>query len=243
MRKYRDLNSTGFSSKVMSTTTHQLPDWEGEVAPKKGFFAKPKLFATTPAHPDKAEAAAAITAGTQSRTQSSLSDRFNRMLPPNRTYFGRSRKIFLLALFGLLLLVVLILGLGLGLGLRNSSSSQNLPLPSNTDTFNGDITYYAPGLGACGITSSSSDAICAVSHIIFDAASSGSNPNANPLCNRKIRLTRFNEKTNKQASIDVTVVDRCTGCKAEDIDLSLSMFEKLASEELGRTTASWAWLN
>lgn len=38
--------------------------------------------------------------------------------------------------------------------------------------------------------------------------------------------------------MDVTVVDRCTGCKATDVDLSLRMFEILADEEQGRVVSS-----
>lgn len=108
--------------------------------------------------------------------------------------------------------------------------------------FTGDLTYYAPGLGACGITSSSTESICAVSHIIFDAASTSSNPNANPLCGKKIRITRQKESGSGNSTADVTVVDRCVGCKAEDLDLSINVFEKLALETEGRVTGSWAWL-
>jgi len=68
--------------------------------------------------------------------------------------------------------------------------NRNLPLPSNTETHTGDLTYYGTGLGACGVTSGDNDDIVSVSHIIFDAASTGSDPNANPLCGRKIRATR-----------------------------------------------------
>lgn len=38
------------------------------------------------------------------------------------------------------------------------------------------------------------------------------------------------------------VVDRCVGCKATDLDLSLKMFEGLAEESQGRVVGSWAWL-
>jgi hypothetical protein len=87
--------------------------------------------------------------------------------------------------------------------------SQNLPLPNGHDTYTGDLTYYSPGLGACGITSSDKDAVVAVSHYTFDAVQKGSDPNSNPLCNKKIRATRVNEKTGESSSIDVTVIDRC----------------------------------
>lgn len=87
--------------------------------------------------------------------------------------------------------------------------SQNLPLPMNSDINQGDLTYYSPGLGACGKTSTDGDNICAVSRIIFDAVSRGSNPNTNPLCGLKIRATRYYEHLNEQRSLDLTVVDRC----------------------------------
>jgi expansin (peptidoglycan-binding protein) len=115
--------------------------------------------------------------------------------------------------------------------------TQNLPLPtSNGGPYTGDLTYYEPGLGACGITSASSDSICAVSHLVFDAAQKGSNPNSNPLCGLKLRLRRDGK------SVDVTVVDRCVGCKATDIDTTTSVFSQLAGIVQGRVPVDWAWL-
>lgn len=84
-----------------------------------------------------------------------------------------------------------------------------IPLPNGAETYTGDLTYYNPGLGACGIESGDNDAVVAVSHYTFDAAQKGSDPNQNPLCNRKIRATRVDERTGKSVSIDVTVIDRC----------------------------------
>jgi expansin (peptidoglycan-binding protein) len=43
--------------------------------------------------------------------------------------------------------------------------------------------------------------------------------------------------------VDVEVVDRCVGCAATDLDLSLSMFTSLAEEAQGRVVGSWAWLS
>ena len=88
-------------------------------------------------------------------------------------------------------------------------SSQNLPLPTKSKIYQGDLTYYAPGLGSCGITSTDGDDICAVSHVLFDAVSEGSNPNTNPLCGLKIRANRYDERVKAQRSLDLTVVDRC----------------------------------
>jgi hypothetical protein len=82
-----------------------------------------------------------------------------------------------------------------------------LPLPNGSQTYTGDLTYYEPGLGACGVVSTSKDDIVSVSHYTFDAMQKGSNPNQNPLCGRKIRAQRVNN--GKTVSVDLTVVDRC----------------------------------
>jgi expansin (peptidoglycan-binding protein) len=114
---------------------------------------------------------------------------------------------------------------------------QSLPLPSaNGGPYTGDLTYYGPGLGACGITSANGDSIVAVSHLIFDAVSVGSNPNANPLCGKMIRARR------NGVSVDLKVVDRCVGCAARDLDVTEDTFAKLADVALGRVKVEWSWL-
>jgi hypothetical protein len=148
--------------------------------------------------------------------------------------FSRRTKIIILSA----LLALLILLIGLAAGLSTHHSSQNLPLPGgNGGPFTGDLTYYAPGLGACGVTSTDSDKIVAISHIVFDAASTGSDPNANPLCGKKIRARR-NDK-----SVDLTVVDRCTGCQPKDIDVTIDTFGDLADVAQGRVLVEWNWLD
>ncbi|ESZ90294.1 hypothetical protein SBOR_9323 [Sclerotinia borealis F-4128] len=229
----------------MANTIHETPEWETPT-PKQSFLSRHDIFSkpestlpTTKEGPSDSSDNAVVT-GTLGKP--TLIERFNGVVPRNRTYFGLSRKVFLLIVGGaIVLLLALILGLGIGLGLKHSSSKA-LPLPSNGGIFTGDLTYYAPALGACGITSSSTESICAVSHIIYDAASTSSNPNANPLCGRKIRIIRQKESGSGNNTVDVTVVDRCVGCKAEDLDLSLTVFDKLAQEAQGRVTGSWAWL-
>ncbi|KAL1852274.1 hypothetical protein Plec18167_006090 [Paecilomyces lecythidis] len=149
---------------------------------------------------------------------------------------NRRKRLLLLGGIGAVILLALIIGLAVGLTVGKNGVS-NLPLPTNHGgPYTGDLTYYDPGLGSCGITSSGSDSICAVSHLVFDAASTGSDPNQNPLCGMKIRLRRDGK------SVDVKVVDRCVGCKATDIDTTRSVFSKLANLDQGRVTTEWAWL-
>jgi hypothetical protein len=83
----------------------------------------------------------------------------------------------------------------------------------------------------------------AVSHLVFDAVQKGSNPNQNPLCGKKIRASRYNEKAGSQRSVDLTVTDRCVGCKATDIDVTTSVFDQLADRDAGRVVTTWAWLD
>jgi len=219
------------------TKIHETPEWEAP-ASKKGLFSKVNLFAPTTSKEARAE-----TAGTETGdVKRTFSDRW---LPHWLAFMGRSRKSFFCSLAALLLLLALILGLALGLGLSHKSKSQSLPLPSNTGIFTGDLTYYSPGpgYGACGYENTADDSICAVSHLLWDAVSTSSNPNLNPLCGKKIRITRYDPTRGGNRSVDVEVVDRCVGCLATDLDLSLKMFTSLAEEAQGRVVGSWAWLN
>ncbi|KAE9963056.1 hypothetical protein BLS_009742 [Venturia inaequalis] len=118
-----------------------------------------------------------------------LIQRFDRIFPPYKRYLGtRRRKFLILLAVVLVLLLALIIGLAVGLS-SGFSKTQNLPLPTNRETHTGDLTYYSQGMGACGIVNSESDKIVAISHLVFDAAQVGSNPNSNPLCRKKIRTT------------------------------------------------------
>ncbi|RMY52860.1 hypothetical protein D0863_14130 [Hortaea werneckii] len=152
------------------------------------------------------------TAGGSTGTRSLL----DRLLPPRKRYLGLKRKTFLWILLAIsLCLLALIIGL-------------------------------SPGLGACGVTSTEDDFIVSLSHILFDAAGSstdaGGNSNENPLCGRMLRATRYNEEASAQRSVDLRVVDRCTGCEVDDLDTSLKAFERLAPSASGRVDVSWAWL-
>ncbi|KAG7090506.1 hypothetical protein E1B28_009619 [Marasmius oreades] len=102
----------------------------------------------------------------------------------------------------------------------------------------GDVTFYTPGLGSCGITSGSNELVAAVAAGIFDTfPGAGPNPNLNPICNKRARVTAGGK------SVDVTVVDRCPGCIGGSIDLSPAAFAVLAAESVGRIKgASWIFI-
>ena len=206
----------------------QVPEWE-HIAASDGSAKE----AQKTVHPSK---------------RAALSTKFDTIVPPHRTYLRLSRKRFLIALTcALLALLALIIGLAVGIsGGSSSSKTKNLPLPSNTETHTGELTYYATGLGACGETNKNGDKIVAVSHLLFDAAgstsSNGGNSNANPLCGKMLRAQRFNTVVGAMRSVDLKVVDRCTGCAPTDLDITEDIFAELADVGQGRVDVTWAWL-
>ncbi|KAF8446014.1 RlpA-like double-psi beta-barrel-protein domain-containing protein-containing protein, partial [Boletus edulis BED1] len=99
-------------------------------------------------------------------------------------------------------------------------------------------TYYATGLGACGITNNDGQHIAAVSHVLFDAfpGYAGVNPNTNPVCGKQVTVT-YQGKT-----VTVTITDRCEACQVTDLDFSPSAFDILADPSVGRIDMTWDWV-
>ncbi|KAI8634836.1 RlpA-like double-psi beta-barrel-protein domain-containing protein-containing protein [Xylariaceae sp. FL1651] len=125
----------------------------------------------------------------------------------------------------------------LALAAGTSSLVSALPLEPRQSVQTGDLTYYTPGLGACGVTNTEDDAIVALSWQLFDQYTPASgNPNLNTLCGRQIQITR------NGASAVVTVADRCTGCQLNDLDVPIKVFGELADPAAGRVQMEWTWL-
>ncbi|RYC64836.1 hypothetical protein CHU98_g1341 [Xylaria longipes] len=90
--------------------------------------------------------------------------------------------------------------------------------------FSGDMTYYYPGLGSCGWTNGNNDAVVALS------------PSKSGNCGKSIRI-HYQDK-----STTAKVVDKCPGCAAEAIDVSPSVFSKLANQDQGRVKVTWEFI-
>jgi hypothetical protein len=122
---------------------------------------------------------------------------------------------------------------------KAASTSNNSNLPSfMVGTQTGQGTFYATGLGACGITNTDTDHIAAVSHLLFDnfPGYNGVNPNDNPLCGKTVTATYQGK------SVVVSLTDRCTGCALTDLDFSPSAFDILADPSVGRISGmTWVW--
>ncbi|KAK4169191.1 RlpA-like double-psi beta-barrel-protein domain-containing protein-containing protein [Cladorrhinum sp. PSN259] len=102
-------------------------------------------------------------------------------------------------------------------------------------SFQGDLTYYAVGLGACGFDDSGKDHtenIVAISHELMGIQSNG-----NPFCGKTITVS-YGGKT-----VQATVRDKCMGCQKEAIDCTEKMFLDLfGSLDVGRKSVDW-WFN
>lgn len=203
-------NNTPKESPFVETIANSVPGW-GEV-PQEGAGAKSKRVGLGFGH---------------GPVRWAIEDRLDRVYPPHKRIFGLARRtVLIIAGIAFLALLGLIIGLAVGLSYKSeyvllcmtvdtelttlSSKPRNLPLPAGAETYTGDLTYYEPGLGACGITSTAEEDIVSISHFTYDAVQTGSDPNQNPLCGRKVRAQR--EYNGKIVSIDLTVVDRCKFC-------------------------------
>jgi len=99
-----------------------------------------------------------------------------------------------------------------------------------TEQHTGDATFYATGLGSCGIVNTDTDFIAAASHILYDEfpGYSGGNPNNNPICGMKATATYQGKQ------VTITITDRCAACAEFDLDFSPAAFNTLADPSLGR---------
>ncbi|KAI1212591.1 barwin-like endoglucanase [Annulohypoxylon truncatum] len=98
--------------------------------------------------------------------------------------------------------------------------------------YSGDMTYYTPGLGACGKYNTESDHIVALApaQYGYDA-----NPNNAAVCGKTIKIS-YGGKT-----ATATVVDKCPECASGSIDVSPAVFKELASLDKGRVKVTWSY--
>ncbi|KAI0016169.1 RlpA-like double-psi beta-barrel-protein domain-containing protein-containing protein [Xylariomycetidae sp. FL0641] len=89
----------------------------------------------------------------------------------------------------------------------------------------GDMTYYTPGLGACGQTNTEGEAVVALSPADYAGA-----------CGKTISI-----QMGGGGSAKAKVVDKCPGCAAGSIDVSPSVFSSLADLAEGRVKVSWSF--
>ncbi|KUI55430.1 Allergen Asp f 7 [Cytospora mali] len=134
-------------------------------------------------------------------------------------------------------MIAMVIGLGQAaiISLQPSTSFVNLPTqtPGLVPTaavdaaamYTGELTYFYPGLGACGLNDGNADPIVAAPTSIYDAS---------PVCGKSVAIT-YNGVV-----ATAVIEDRCVGCGDQDLDLSPAVFEKFAPLASGRLyNAQW----
>jgi hypothetical protein len=88
----------------------------------------------------------------------------------------------------------------------------------------GELTFFEAGRGACGwINDGETEDVFALAHEMM-----GTQSNGNPYCGRTATVTVGDK------SVKVKLVDKCMGCKGQDIDLSHHAIDQLMPRETGR---------
>ncbi|KAI1125673.1 RlpA-like double-psi beta-barrel-protein domain-containing protein-containing protein [Nemania abortiva] len=88
----------------------------------------------------------------------------------------------------------------------------------------GDMTWFHPGLGACGQTDNDGSPVVALNPTDY---ANGAH------CGQWITIQGDGHQTAAQ------VVDLCPGCGTNGIDVSPAIFDDIAPLDVGRVTVNW----
>ncbi|KAM7187875.1 RlpA-like double-psi beta-barrel-containing domain containing protein [Rhypophila sp. PSN 637] len=95
---------------------------------------------------------------------------------------------------------------------------------------NAKMTWYYPGLGACGQFHGDGDMVMAVDPTVYGT-------NNAPICNKRMRVNY------QGRSIVLTVVDKCPSCPPNGLDLTPAAWRQLVgSTDLGPQYGSWDFI-
>lgn len=118
----------------------------------------------------------------------------------------------------------------------SSGSSGSGDNPAAGKSFTGEMTYFTPGMGACGENSGETDSMVAISKDLFDQYTPNGNPNKNPLCGATVTI-----KGKDGADHKATIWDRCVGCAEADLDMPQAFFNTVTDHADGRAYGmSWS---
>lgn len=107
---------------------------------------------------------------------------------------------------------------------------------AESDPQTGDVFFFTPGLGACGYTNTSDQAVASVSMAFFNNyPGATANPNNNPICQHNLTVTVGN------MSVSAQIVDYfVSGFSDTSIGLSQGVFQGIANTSQGVVrNASW----
>ncbi|KAJ8120867.1 hypothetical protein ONZ43_g2538 [Nemania bipapillata] len=95
---------------------------------------------------------------------------------------------------------------------------------STVSALSGDMTWFNPGLGACGRTDNDGSPVVALNSADY---ANGAH------CGKWITIQANGHQTAAQ------VVDLCPGCGTHGIDVAPAIFDDIASLDVGRVKVTW----
>ncbi len=105
---------------------------------------------------------------------------------------------------------------------------------SGSASYSGSLTYFALGMGSCGIDDGGKDNSANI--VAISAALMGAQSNGNPMCGKTITI-KANGKT-----AQALVHDKCPSCALGDVDASEQLFLQLfGSLDVGRGSIEWSF--
>ncbi|KAH8777386.1 barwin-like endoglucanase [Diaporthe sp. PMI_573] len=110
------------------------------------------------------------------------------------------------------------------LGSAATIDTRSPAVDASAASYSGDMTYYYPGLGACGETNTNTDAVAAVSSAVYNSGGG---------CDR-VATIHYNGR-----STTARVVDLCPSCATGSIDVSPAVFQALSPLSAGRIQVTW----
>ena len=106
---------------------------------------------------------------------------------------------------------------------------------SGSPSYSGSLTYFALGMGSCGIDDGGKDSTANI--VAVSSALMGAQSNGNPMCGKSITI-KANGKT-----AQALVHDKCPSCALGDVDASEQLFLQLfGTLDVGRGSIEW-WFN
>ncbi|KAG8761947.1 hypothetical protein FRC12_009257 [Ceratobasidium sp. 428] len=113
-----------------------------------------------------------------------------------------------------------------GLGLASTAVAAPIEAedPLADAARHGWATHYNPGVGtgACGWNNNGNELVAAIGTHLYETMMIDGNPNHSKACGKHVHVTWHGKSTTAK------VVDRCSACGDNDLDLSPAAFTKLA---------------
>ncbi|CAF1106748.1 unnamed protein product [Rotaria sordida] len=115
----------------------------------------------------------------------------------------------------------------------HTPDDSNPSLLSNDYVYSGETTYYDPGLSVCSISSGDNELVCGIADSFYDTQTINGALINNKFYDRQISVTGPTD------TVIITIGNRCSSCKDDDLDLSRPAFNQIGDPINGHVSINW----